>query len=118
DRDHELIRVNVYGLSKHDHAALEERFDMIAREAFGMTEIGSGAFMPIEAVDMVGSGSCGRAAPFRELRIVDADGNPCPTGHAGELVVRGPAMLQGYYRNRDATSAAFFLDWFRTGDMA
>jgi len=118
DRAHELIRVNVYGLSKHHHAALEERFDVIAREAFGMTEIGSGAFMPIEAVDMVGSGSCGRAAPFRELRIVDANGRTLPCGDAGELVARGPGMLQGYYRNAEATREAFFGDWFRTGDMA
>src|SRR5690606_27148465 len=57
DRDHELVRVNVYGLPPAEHAALEERFDLVAREAYGMTEIGSGMFMPIEATDMVGSGS-------------------------------------------------------------
>jgi crotonobetaine/carnitine-CoA ligase len=118
DRDHELIRVNVYGLSRHNHAALEERFDVIAREAFGMTEIGSGAFMPIEATDMVGSGACGRAAPFRELAIVDANGTPLPPGEPGELVVRGPGILQGYYRNPEATRNAFFGDWFRSGDVA
>ena len=118
DRDHQLIRVNVYGLSKHNHAALEQRFDVFAREAVGMTEIGSGAFMPIEAIDMVGSGSCGRAAPFRELRIVDAKGQTLPCGVSGELVVRGPGILLGYYRNAEATQAAFFGDWFRTGDMA
>ena len=118
DRDNELIRVNVYGLSKHNHAALEERFDVIAREAFGMTEIGSGAFMPIEAADMVGSGACGRAAPFRELRIVDERGATLPDGEAGELVVRGPGMLQGYFGNPEATRNAFYGDWFRTGDVA
>jgi crotonobetaine/carnitine-CoA ligase len=58
DRDNEIIRVNVYGLHKENHAALEERFDFVVREAFGMTEVGSGLFMPIEAVDMVSSGSC------------------------------------------------------------
>ena len=52
----------------------------IAREAFGMTEIGSGLFMPIEATDMVGSGSCGMPSPFREARIVDEDDSPVPPG--------------------------------------
>jgi crotonobetaine/carnitine-CoA ligase len=117
DRDNEIVRVNVYGLHKEIHAALEERFDLIAREAFGMTEIGSGLFVPIEATDMVGSGSCGTPSPFREVRIADPDGNTVPPGEIGELVVRGPGILQGYYNKPEATKAAFFGDWFRTGDL-
>ena len=117
DRDNEIVRVNVYGLHKENHAALEERFDFIAREAFGMTEIGSGLFMPIEATDMVGSGSCGMPSPFREARIADPQGNSVPTGEVGELLVRGPGILQGYYNKPEATAAAFHGDWFRTGDL-
>ena len=117
DRDNELIKCNVYGLPKGIHAAIEERFDLIAREAFGMTEAGTVLFMPIEATDMVGSGSCGKPGAFREARIVGEDGAPLPTGAIGELQVRGPAMLQGYYRNPEATAAAFDGDWFRTGDL-
>ena len=48
DRNHKLVKGNVYGFARSDHAALEERYDLIAREAFGMTEIGSASFMPIE----------------------------------------------------------------------
>jgi acyl-CoA synthetase (AMP-forming)/AMP-acid ligase II len=117
DRDNEIVRVNIYGLNKENHAALEERFDFIAREAFGMTEIGSGLFMPIEATDMVGSGSCGVPSPFREARIVDPEGNTVPVGEMGELVVRGPGILQGYYNKPEATKAAFHGEWFRTGDL-
>jgi acyl-CoA synthetase (AMP-forming)/AMP-acid ligase II len=117
DRDNEIVRVNVYGLHKENHAALEERFDLIAREAFGMTEIGSGLFMPIEATDMVGSGSCGLPSPFREARVADPDGKTVPVGEMGELVVRGPGILQGYYNKPEATKAAFHGDWFRTGDL-
>jgi crotonobetaine/carnitine-CoA ligase len=117
DRDNEIVRVNVYGLHKENHAALEQRFDFIAREAFGMTEIGSGLFMPIEATDMVGSGSCGMPSPFREARITDPQGNSVPTGEVGELLVRGPGILQGYYNKPEATAAAFHGDWFRTGDL-
>ena len=117
DGDNAIIRVNVYGLHKENHAALEERFDFIAREAFGMTEIGSGLFMPIEATDMVGSGSCGIPSPFREARIADPHGNAVPVGETGELLVRGPGLLQGYYNKPEATAAAFHGDWFRTGDL-
>jgi acyl-CoA synthetase (AMP-forming)/AMP-acid ligase II len=117
DRDNEIVRVNVYGMRKDIQAAVEERFDMIVREAFGMTEIGSGLFMPIEAADMVGSGSCGMPAPFREARIVDDEGRDVPEGEMGELVVRGPGILKGYYRKPEATRDAFFGEWFRTGDI-
>jgi crotonobetaine/carnitine-CoA ligase len=117
DRENKIVRVNVYGLHKENHAALEERFDFIAREAFGMTEIGSGLFMPIEATDMVGSGSCGMPSPFREARIADPQGNSVPVGEIGELLVRGPGLLQGYYNKPEATAAAFHGDWFRTGDL-
>jgi crotonobetaine/carnitine-CoA ligase len=117
DRENEIIRVNVYGLHKENHAALEERFDFVVREAFGMTETGSGLFMPIEATDMVGSGSCGKPAPYREARIVDADDRPVPRGEVGELQLRGPGMLQGYYKKPEATAAALEDGWFRTGDL-
>lgn len=117
DADNEIIRVNMYGVRKEFHADIERRFDFVAREAFGMTEIGSGLFMPIEATDMVGSGSCGIPAPFRECRIADMDGNTLPQGEVGELLVRGPGILLGYYRKPEATAAAFHGDWFRTGDL-
>lgn len=117
DKNHELVRCNVYGIPKNIHAELEERFDLIAREAFGMTETGTCLFMPIQAVDMVGSGSCGKPGPFRQARIVGEDGIPVAQGEIGELQVRGPGMLQGYYKNPEATKAAFDGDWFRTGDL-
>jgi len=117
DRENEIVRANVYGLHKENHAALEDRFDFIAREAFGMTEIGSGLFMPIEAIDMVGSGSCGVPSPFRQVRVADPDGKTLPVGEVGELMVRGPGMLQGYYNKPEANKTAFHGDWFRTGDL-
>lgn len=117
DRDHELIRVNVYGLSKENHKALEERFDVCAREAYGMTEIGTGLFMPLEDAGMVGSGSCGVPVPFREACIADDDGRPVPEGQTGELLIRGPGIMRGYYKKEEANASAFVNGWFRTGDL-
>lgn len=117
DRDSEIVRVSTYGFPRQEQANLEKRFDFVAREAFGMTEIGAGLFVPMEAVDMVGSGSCGIAEPFRECRIADESGRTLEPGQIGELVIRGPGMLQGYYRKPEATRDAFHGEWFRTGDL-
>jgi crotonobetaine/carnitine-CoA ligase len=100
------------------HAELERRFRFPARAAFGMTEIGVGLIMPIEAAEMVGSGSCGIAGPFRETRIADPEGRALPPGVSGELLIRGPGILRGYHNKPEATAAAFHGDWFRTGDLA
>jgi crotonobetaine/carnitine-CoA ligase len=66
---------------------------------------------------MVGSGSCGIAAPFREVRIADETGQTVAPGAVGELLIRGPGILTGYYKKPEASAAAFHGDWFRTGDL-
>ncbi len=117
DGDNEIRRVNVYGLRKEIHAAVEQRFNVNAREAFGMTELGSATYMPLEVEDMTGSGSCGMAGPFRECKVVDPEGREVPRGEIGELVVRGSGILRGYFNKPEATKEAFHGDWFRTGDL-
>ena len=61
----------------------------------------------------------GRVIPHVELRMVDARGRDVPAGEAGELWVRGPAIMKGYYRNPEATHAVIDADgWLNTGDLA
>jgi len=117
DGDNEIRRVNVYGLRKEIHAAVEQRFNVNAREAFGMTELGSATYMPLEVEDMTGSGSCGMEGPFRGCKVVDPQGKEVPRGEIGELVVRGSGILLGYFGKEDATREAFHGEWFRTGDL-
>lgn len=118
DAELSLIRGNLAIHRPELHGELERRFGFRARAAFGMTEIGTGVMMPIEAAEMVGSGSCGIPGPFREARIADPDGNTVPAGTSGELLIRGPGILKGYYNRPDATASAFHGNWFRTGDLA
>jgi crotonobetaine/carnitine-CoA ligase len=118
DRDNAIIRANLAIHRADLHAALERRYGFPARGAFGMTEIGLGLFVPIGGAGLTGSGSCGMAAPFREARIADMEGNTLPTGSPGELLFRGPGLLLGYHNKPEATRAAFHGDWFRTGDLA
>ncbi len=117
DATNEVIRMNIYGVSPDLHAAIEKRFNLVAREAYGMTEIGSALSVPIEAEETVGSGVCGIPTPFREVRIADFEGNTRPQGEVGELLVRGRSILKGYYNNPEATAASFHGEWFRTGDL-
>lgn len=61
----------------------------------------------------------GRALPGAELRVGDAAGNPLPIGQSGELQVRGPYCMTGYFNRPEATAEAFTADGFlRTGDLA
>ncbi|MGD9742627.1 MAG: class I adenylate-forming enzyme family protein [Dongiaceae bacterium] len=118
DGDTALELVHIYGFNKNNHADLERRFKMKAREAFGMTESGAAFVMPFEADHWVGSGSIGLPIAFREAMVADDAGDPVPVGEQGELCVRGPGMMLGYYNNPEATAASFHQGWLRTGDLA
>ena len=117
DADNRLRRVNIFGWRPETHVAAEKRFNMVAREAFGMTEIGPGLFMPAEATHMVGSGSCGLPGPYRRCKITDEDGKEVPRGTVGELCVTGDSILWGYYKKPAANAVSFRGEWFRTGDL-
>ena len=117
DGDTVLRRANIYGVRREIHADLRERFNVPAMEAFGMTEVGPCLYMPLERTEMIGSGSCGIPAPFRECRVVDEQGHDVAAGESGELVVRGPGLMSGYYRKPEANRDAYFGEWFRTGDL-
>jgi len=101
------------------HRDLEARWGVPWFEAFGMTETGSDIRLdPRDHDECVGTGCLGRAVPGREARIVDEADNPVAPGTTGQLVVRGAGMMTGYFRDADATRAAFRNGWMHTGDLA
>lgn len=53
-----------------------------------------------------------------EVMIVDEEGRPVPQGEVGELIVRGPGVMKGYYKNPEATKKILKNGWLYTGDMA
>ncbi|BDB30674.1 AMP-binding protein [Cupriavidus sp. TA19] len=119
DRQNVLKLATIFAFAPDHHRDFELRFNVRGQEYYGMTEIGGAAYVPASELSrMSGSGSCGIAAPFRELRILDALGNECQPGDVGELVVRGRGLLKGYYKNPEATEEAFRNGWFHTGDIA
>jgi crotonobetaine/carnitine-CoA ligase len=88
-----------------------------AREAYGMTEIGTGMLVALEDDHMTGSGSVGKPPDYRITKIIDQDGKPVKPGEIGELLIKGPGIFKGYYNKPEATAKAFEGDWFRTGDL-
>ena len=62
-------------------------------------------------------GSVGRPCLYLELDIWDEDGKSVRTGERGEIVLRGPKVFKGYWRDPEATEAAFAGGWFHTGDI-
>jgi fatty-acyl-CoA synthase len=64
-------------------------------------------------------GSAGKPPPFVDVRIVDASGDDVAPGHTGELLVRGPNVMAGYWRRPAETSEKLIEGgWLRTGDAA
>jgi long-chain acyl-CoA synthetase len=62
-------------------------------------------------------GSCGPPVPGVDVRVVAADGSVLPPGEVGEVVVRGPNVMAGYWRQPEATAAALAGGWYHTGDL-
>jgi acyl-CoA synthetase (AMP-forming)/AMP-acid ligase II len=56
-------------------------------------------------------------SPVMEVKIVDSDGNEAPPGEVGEIWLRGPTVVRGYFNNAEATAASFRDGWFLTGDL-
>jgi len=85
-------------------------------ERYGMTEIGMALANPLHGTRR--PGFVGTPLPGVETRLVDDAGRPVPPGKTGEIEVRGAAVFLEYWRQPEATAAAFRDGWFRTGDVA
>jgi long-chain acyl-CoA synthetase/crotonobetaine/carnitine-CoA ligase len=123
DRATALKQVAVFGWDSETCRAFKTRFGVMAREGFGMTEIGLGTWMTPVVEAMYDSASVGFNAPFRETTIRDVHGKPVAPGERGELWVRGRGLLKEYWQKPEANAEAFRdaedggPRWFRTGDI-
>lgn len=99
--------------------AFRQIHDIPFKQGFGMTEFGPGCFSMGAEFAQSKAGSIGRPNAFVAARIVDDSGQDLPTGQAGELLLKGPAMCSGYFDDPEATRAAIDAQgWFHTGDIA
>jgi len=95
--------------------AFRAKFGHAILERYGMTETLMTIGNPYDGERR--PGTVGRPLPGVDVRIAAPDGREVPGGETGELLVRGPAVFEGYWRQPEATAAAFVDGWFRTGDL-
>jgi len=119
------LKVMLYGASPMPVATLEQCISLWPNvglvQAYGQTELAPIATTLTAADHRTGGPilrSAGRPTPINDIRIVDQDGNDCPPGMSGEVVVRGPHTMLGYWNKPEETARALRDGWVHTGDVA
>jgi acyl-CoA synthetase (AMP-forming)/AMP-acid ligase II len=104
-------------LPPSQHRAFEQKFGIGIIETMGMTETAAPCFTnPLDPA-LRKIGSPGRAFG-NEAKIVDLDGAVAAPGETGEIMVRGPNVMSGYYKNPEETRKTLAADgWLRSGDL-
>jgi fatty-acyl-CoA synthase len=95
-----------------------ERKNIVFRQGYGLTEVGANCFAMTDEDSVPKTGSVGRPIFHSKMRLVDSDGSDVPVGEPGELLIAGPHVCLGYWKNPDATARELVDGWFHTGDTA
>ncbi len=105
------------GMRPQIYDFIEKDWDARVVGGYGQTEVcGFATF--IDYPDMLEHPrSIGWTMPHVEMTILDPEGNHLPLGEEGEICLRGPSVLLGYWRNEEASEAALGHGWLRTGDL-
>ncbi|MGX6444816.1 fatty acid--CoA ligase [Neobacillus sp. K501] len=123
----ESLKLGLYGAAPMAPSlvhALHDRFGIGLIQAYGMTEMGPAiTFLP-ETEQLRKAGSAGQAALNHEIRVVrtreDGPSEPddiMPVGETGEIIVRGPSMMKGYFNREEATEKSLYKGWYHSGDI-
>jgi long-chain acyl-CoA synthetase len=97
---------------------VEELFGLVLHNGYGVTECSPNISQAVVGERRTDT-SVGRVLPGVEVRLVGSDQEPVAEGHVGELWVRGPNVMKGYYRAPEETAAVINSEgWFNTRDLA
>jgi long-chain acyl-CoA synthetase len=118
--DFSALKVTLSGGMALQQAAAERWKDVTGCEiceGYGMTETSPVATVnPIQKIQV---GTIGIPVPSTQCRVIDDAGNVLPLGETGELCVKGPQVMKGYWKRQDATDEMMDADgWLKTGDIA
>lgn len=90
---------------------------VIIRQIYGQTEVGGNATIMPEHLALDMPEKCGWGGAFIDIRVVRPDGSDCAPGEQGEIVMRSPGMMIGYWRNPQETAKAIRDGWLWSGDI-
>jgi long-chain acyl-CoA synthetase len=123
----ESLRLGLYGAAPMAPVLVNEvkkvlKIDLV--QAYGQTEMGPAITFLMEDEQLTKAGSAGKACYNHEIRVVraNADGpsNPedvLPPGEVGEIIVKGPCMMVGYYNRAEDTNEALSQGWYHSSDL-
>lgn len=104
--------------------ACHEKLGVQLVQAYGMTEMGPAITFLFEDEQIIKAGSAGKACLNHEIRVVrlkeDGPSEPddiVPIGEVGEVIVKGPCMMTGYFNREEATKHAMYKGWYHSGDI-
>jgi len=116
----------IYGASPMAPVRLEEgmkRFGPVFMQLYGQSEAPNAVTVlrqqdhdPVKHPERLAS--CGAPVGYIQVRLLDDDGNEVPQGEVGEICVRGPLVMAGYWNKPEETARALRHGWLYTGDMA
>nr|MDT0663600.1 AMP-binding protein [Micromonospora sp. DSM 115978] len=114
-----------YGASAISPSRLQEairRIGPVFFQFYGQTEAPQTVFVMRRAEhdpdDLARLASCGRPVPWVHVALLDDEGSQVARGEPGEICVRGPLVMKGYWGKPEQTAAAFAGGWLHTGDVA
>jgi long-chain acyl-CoA synthetase len=86
-------------------------------EGYGLTETSPVATCnPIDGTERIGT--IGIPLPNTDIKIIDDNGKDLPTGEKGEICIKGPQVMKGYWNRPEETAKVMDGEWFKTGDIA
>jgi long-chain acyl-CoA synthetase len=121
------LKMGLYGAAPMAPAlvyACHDKLGISLVQAYGMTEMGPAITFLSEDDQIRKAGSAGQACLNHEIRIVrpkeDGPSDPddtVPTGETGEILVKGPCLMSGYFNQAEATEKAMYKGWYHSGDI-
>lgn len=94
---------------------IKRKFGCGVKNGWGMTEVTCGSIMQYDVKD---DGTIGKLIPNNYLRLVDDDNNDVGFNKPGEMLIKAPNVMLGYWKNPAATRESLENGWLRTGDIA
>jgi fatty-acyl-CoA synthase len=90
---------------------------VLLRQIYGQTEAGGQSTINTLEAASKRPEKCGRGMPFTRIATIDSEGKFCPPGTPGEIVIKGPGIMEGYWNDPQTTANTLVNGWLRTGDL-